>query len=408
MARRDAAIRHLRGHGAVALGLMLGNVLAYALALIAARQLGPARFGELSALLALIIVLAVLPTGMQTVVARAVAERRPHPLADVSRAGLVQLSLVTALVAVPGLLVLGLLLDASAVGCALVALTLCPLMILGWAQGVAQGQERFSRLGLLLLGNNGGRAIGAIVGVLVVGTATGAVAGSLIAAAAAATLSVLEPSAGAKHGWFHGRAAKEVAGASAALLALFLCTNVDLLLARFALDARDAGLYAAGVVVAKMSFWLPQFAAVTALPRMVDPQQRGAALLLALKIVATTSLCLILGCVLFPGQVIAVIGGEAYTDLAPALPWFAAVGGLWALVQVFLYDALAGRSGLPAAWLWVAFAAIIGWVVVMPDPTVTSIVMATAVCAAGCVLCYAATAMRRSLSSPRRPAKDLA
>lgn len=408
MARSGTVLRHLRGHGAVALGLMLGNVLAYALALIAARQLGPAGFGELSALLALIIVLAVLPTGLQTVVARAVAEGREHPLSDLDRASLIRLSAVAALAAIPGLLLMAKILDASVLGCVLVALTLTPLTILGWAQGTAQGTERFGRLGLLLLLNNGGRAIGALAGVVLLGTATGAVAGSLIAASAAATYALMEPASSPTRGWLHGPAWREIAVASGALLALFLCTNVDVLLARVVLDAHDAGLYAAGVVVAKMSFWLPQFAAVTALPRLVDPSQRGAALRLALQIVAVTSVCIVVGCALFPALVVRVVGGSAYTDLAPALPWFAAVGGLWALAQVFLYDALAGRSARPAAWLWLAFGAVIAWVLLQPRPTLTSVVVATAVCAGCAVLAYAATALRSSLSSPRDPAKDQA
>lgn len=394
MARLGRSGVDARGHGSVAIGLMLGNVLGYALALLAARRLGPAGFGELSALLALIIVLAVVPTGLQTVTARAVAEGTRHDLLGLSRGDLCRVAALLSLGVVVPLLALGLVLDLALLGCIAVALTTAPLLVLGWTQGVAQGQEQLGRLAALLVLNNGGRAVGAVVGVLLWRSAEGAVTGGLLAALGAAgyALATTHEVDGGHPTRVTWAGAAEVGHASAALLALFLCTGADVVLARAVLSPHDAGIYAAGAVVAKMAFWLPQFAAVTALPRLVDPGRRRAALRVSLVIVCSSSALLVLGTVIERSLVIDVVGGQPYQALSATLPWFAVLGGLWALSQVFLFDALARRVRQPAAWLWLALAILVVVVLARGSQTIAGVVGTACVCAAAAVAVYAARA----------------
>jgi O-antigen/teichoic acid export membrane protein len=394
VARNERSAVDARGHGSVAVGLMVGNILGYALALLAARRLGPTGFGELSALLALVIVLAVVPTGLQTVTARAVAEGTDHPLLGIARASLTRVAVLLGLAAALPLVALGLVLHLAVLGCILVALTVAPLLVLGWAQGVAQGQEQLGRLAALLVLNNGGRAVGAVLGIIVWRSASGAVAGALLVALLVAgyAMSSTQPLQSERPTPLSWASAGEVVHASAALLALFLCTGADVVLARAVLTPHDAGIYAAGAVVAKMAFWLPQFAAVTALPRLVDPGRRKAALRVSLVIVCASSALLVLGCLIARGLVVDVVGGQPYEALSATLPWFALLGGLWALAQVFLFDALARRVSNPAAWLWLALAALVVIVLTRGAQPIAAVVVTACLCAAGAVAAYAARA----------------
>lgn len=394
MARLGRSTIDARGSGSVAVGLMVGNVLGYVLALVAARRLGPTSFGELSALLALVIVLAVIPTGLQTVIARAVAEGAPHPLLMLSRARWCGLAAALGAAAVVPLVAVGQALHASVLGCALVGLTTAPLLILGWCQGVCQGQERLGRLGVLLVLNNGGRAVGGLVGVAVWRSSTGAIAGAWLAALVAAGVALAwappdQPEPAARFGW---SSALEVGRASSALLALFMCTGADVVLARTVLDPHAAGIYAAGAVVSKIAFWLPQFAAVTALPRLVDPNRRADALRVSLLVVGASSALVVGGCLLARDTVVEVVGGAEYVELTTVLPWFALLGGLWAFGQLFLFDALARRVRYPGLWLWLALVLLVTAVLGLSMSTVEGIVAAACLSAAGCVTIYAARA----------------
>ncbi len=389
MTREGGRLGFVRGQGAVALGLMVGNVLGYALALVAARRLGPVGFGELSALLAVIIVLAVLPTGLQTVVARAVAEGKSGRWTETSRSRVALLSLLVAGLALIPLLILGRILNSAPASVVLVALLVAPLVVLGWSQGLSQGAERLGRLAVLLTLNNGGRATGAILGVLVFPSAIGAIGGALAAATLAAAYALASgATASNKSVWVTRRDLSQVIRATTSLLALFLCANVDVVLARAVLEPNEAGLYAAGSIVTKVAFWLPQFVAVTALPRFVDPTRRQAALRGSLALVTILLLALIAGTVVSDALIVRVIGGPAYDSLAPLLPWFAVAGGIWALNQVFLYDAIARRESHAALGLWIGLGVLILLVAVGPVTDAESLIAVTCLCGLGVLLPY--------------------
>jgi O-antigen/teichoic acid export membrane protein len=378
---------------------MVGNLAAYVLALVAARRIGPSGFGELSALLAVVIVLAVLPTGIQTVIARAVAADRPHPLASLNAGRLLAISGGLSVLALAPVLAVGWYVSAPLAASVCVAALVAPLCVLGWAQGLSQGREQLGRLGVLLMVNNGGRAAGALVGVLVWGTSTAALAGALVSASVGAWWALASARATAAQRQLSLRAAaRETLAASAALLALFLCSSADVVLARGRLDAASAGVYAAGAIMAKISFWLPQFAAVTALPRLVDPTRRRAALRASLAIVAVSTAALVLATLVLPGTIVSVIGDRAYEDLTDPLPLFALAGGLWALNQVMLFDALARRSRFPAGPLWMALSVLVVAAVALRFDSVTSLIVAVVGCAGGSLLVYGVAAWRSQLT----------
>jgi len=359
--RRDALV--------LAAGMAVANAGNYGFNLVMAFLLGPEAYGALAALLALVLVGSVPGLALQAVVARrtALAGGAVWPgagwLAGRAGAGLALLTLLAG----PGL-VLFLHLD-GAVPVLWLALALAPTPLLFAVQGLLQGRERFGALAAVMVaGATVKLAIGlALVaaGLGVSGAMAGVAAGGLLAALAglrlaapgavdnpappapgSATLPVGAPPGGVggtarpATGWW-----REVGGATAGLLGLFLLANLDVLLARHYLDRAAAGRYALGAVVAKIAFWAPQFVVTVVFPRLVggaDPRR----LLGASALVIGGSgglLAAALGVAEGLGLAVPVLGG-GYAGLGPLLPLFAALGTGLALVQLLLFEGIATRD----------------------------------------------------------------
>ena len=170
--------------------------------------------------------------------------------------------------------------------------------------------------------------------------------------------------------------------ATHAFFALFVLTNVDVLLARHYLEPRAAGLYAAGAVIAKGAFWLPQFVPVLAFPRMADAARHGSVLWRSFAAVATAGVAVTLVCLIFGDLVVSAVGGSRYESLAEDVWWFAALGACFACAQLLLYGRLAAEDRLAAASVWIAAAAFAVVVAVERNATLLQIVSTGVACAA--------------------------
>jgi O-antigen/teichoic acid export membrane protein len=194
------------------------------------------------------------------------------------------------------------------------------------------------------------------------------------------------------------RMRSEVAHAAHALAALFVLTNIDLLLARALLDPVQAGLYAAGAIVAKVAFWLPQAVVVVAFPRMAD-QRRNRSLVLGSSAIVVLGLVLVAATAALPGLVVGVVGGPAYVALEPDVWRFALLGSAQSLAQFLLYSRLAVDDRSAVVGLWVTVAALGLGVWLGPHSSVTDIVTTATVAVLGlCV--YGALLARRELRQP--------
>lgn len=338
----------------VASALTVGNVLSYVVSLVASRRLGPAEFSVFAAMLSLVVVGLVVCLGLQTVVTRTVAGQDRPDLAALSGTAVAASVATGALVAVAAWPIATFLHLGGPAPVLWTAALLVPLTWSGFAQGAAQGRERFGVLSAVVLAVAGGKVVGGLSAlavsrsatVTIAFTAVGALAGTALAAALAWPL-LGRPR---RHGW----AIAEVAQAAHALLALFVLTNTDLLLARHYLPAVQAGLYGAGALIAKVAFWLPQFVSVLALPRLVDPRRHAAALRVSVLVVAAIGATLTLGTALLGSLAVTVVGGPAYVALAPYAWRFAALGSALALVQLLLYARLARHDHRASAFVWSA------------------------------------------------------
>jgi O-antigen/teichoic acid export membrane protein len=328
----------------------VGNALNYAYNLAMVRPLGPAGYGALAALLALVLIGAFPGTALQVVVARHTALRGDdeRALGDLW-AG----ALGATLAAGAGLGLLGVLaapvvaafLHLGSLAPALwLAAALAPLPAIAAMQGMLQGRERFGALAAVLLA----AAVGKLAAGLALVALGGGVAGAVAGAAAGGALALLIGLAlvGVPLARWRWRLRGVVAfrgmlTAGVAVLGLLLLTNVDVLLARHHLSPRESGLYAAGAVMAKIAFWAPQFVITVVFPRLVTPEGRSRLLGRAAAVVAAGGALLVAGAAVAPRLAVLLPFGREYLEVGPLLPAFAALGTLLALVELVLFSGIA-------------------------------------------------------------------
>lgn len=401
--RRAARVVRLPAVPAMALmavGLGLGNAVNYAYNIAMSRLLGPASYGALAALLALVLIGSVPGLALQAVVARHSALRAGDraALAGLWSGVLAATLLFGAALGVAGVAAapaVGAFLHLGSLGPSLwLAATLVPLPALFAVQGMLQGSERFGALAAVMTLNAAGKLAAGLGMVLLGGGIAAALSGVVAGEALAllAGLAAVRPSLGL--GAARRRSAglaREVWQAGAALLGLLLLTNLDTPLARHYLDAHDAGLYAAGAIMAKIAFWGPQFVGMVVFPRLVTGRDRSGAhgrlaagaqpvhdvqnvqpgegeparqryLTGALLVVATLGGLLVAATAAAPHLAVLLPFGARYRQVGPLLPLFAALGTMLALAQLVLFSGIAAadrRTGrLPLAAALVEAAAI--------------------------------------------------
>lgn len=369
-------------------------MLAYAVSVIAARRLGPDQFGIFAALLGILLIGSVLAMGIQAVAARRLVHlpeaERSGASRRILRDGLVGgVAVTAATVAISPLLMWLLRLDAW-LPLLLAAVSFVPITWAGAEYGVAQGRESYLRLASTYLVAGAGRGLGGIVGALATGTVVGTMVGLALGTALGAIAGrvVVAPLA-------HGPAARverfftETGHATHALLALFVLTNIDVLLARALLPAYQAGEYGVGAVIAKVAFWLPQFIGIVAFPRFADTR-RLKATVVSLTAVACMGGLVVLITATVPALVVGFVGGAAYEDLAPIAWMFAAIGAAFALAQALLLTRLAvdDRRAVVAVWGAAVLLASLAWLVLpktVAGLAMSALVAGLALCAVGLV-----------------------
>jgi O-antigen/teichoic acid export membrane protein len=392
----------------VAVALGVAQVAAYAVSVVAARALGPDGFGILAALLGILLIGSVLAMGIQAVAARRLVSLdeadRSGAARSMLRDGLVGgIAVALATLAVSPLLMWLLRLDGWA-SLLLAAATFVPITWAGAQYGIAQGRESYHRLAAVYAIVGLGRGIGGVVGALATGSVLGTMAGLAVGTAAGAVMGrlVVAPLARAPRERLAGFFG-ESAHATHALLALFVLTNVDVLLARALLDAEQAGIYGVGAVIAKVAFWLPQFVGVVAFPRFADAR-RGRATVVSLIAVGGIGLVVVAATAALPGLVVAFVGGSAYTSLVPLAWLFAAIGATFALAQALLLTRLAVDDRRAVIAVWGAAATLVVVATIVMPRSVGG--LAASALTAGVALALVGLVVTASELRPARTAAD--
>ena len=352
---------------AVSTGVVVMNLATYAYTMVAARALGPQPYGAFAAVMNLLLVVSVASLALQATAARRIAAEPAH-VAQIERAILrvtyrTSLGLGVVLVALAPVIDTALRLGSLATA-ALVGVAAVPITIMGGQAGILQGERRWRPLAVVY--------VAAGVPRLVIGTALIAwrpdellaVLGVALGALAPVIVGVVTlrgPRPDADVAAHHGAMSMLVESLrnSQALLAFFALSNVDLLVARNVLSARDAGLYAAGLILTKAVLFLPQFVVVTAFPSMTAVHERRRAFRQSVGLVAGLGLAAVLGSWLLAPVVLEFVGGDAYAPIGSLLWLFAVLGTVLALLQLVVYSVLARQGTWSTYLIWVGVVALV-------------------------------------------------
>lgn len=349
---------------AVAMGLM--NAAHYAFTMVAARLLGPGQYGAMAAVMNLLLVISVGALGLQATAARRISAH-PENVAQIE-AAMLRIVWRVALGLGLGLLLLAPVVDRvlrleNLSLAVMVAVAAVPLTLVGGYAGILQGERRWFALGLLYM-SAGTR--------LVIGLALLSWRADVEVAFLAVTLAAFAPVALGR--WIlrgvrtsgarsqaHTTAAilRETLYNSQALLAFFALSNVDVIVARNTLDEHDAGLYAAGLILAKMMTFLPQFVVVVAFPAMASAAERTKALTKSLVGVALLGMVCTTAVALLPSLVLSLVGGQEFVEIRDDLWVFALLGTALALLQLVIYSVLARQGRRSSLAVWAAFFTVV-------------------------------------------------
>jgi O-antigen/teichoic acid export membrane protein len=388
--------RQARGQAlAVTAGVMASNASGYLLTVVAARALAPAAFGELGALLAVLLVGAVPAMGVQTVVALRVAGHPGECRAPLIGLGLAVASVVAVLAGVAVPVIVGVLRVGDVLAVVWLACAVGPLTVNGLWHGLLQGRQRFAVFGGFVAAEAGLRVGGALVGLVISRSTTGALAGVAVGTAVSAAVGwvVCERPRPAR---FPLVRLREAGHAVQALSAMVVLVNLDLVLARHVLPV-SSGEYAVGAVLTKIAYWLPNAIAIMILPRLASAGARaghhagrGRAVVGALAVCAALDGVVVVGSVLFGSQAMRLIGGQSYVYSVLALWPFAVVGSLLSLAQILLFARIAGHDRRATLLTWLAVGVETGLVLLWLNDSPLEVVSAAVVATGLVVLAGAA------------------
>jgi O-antigen/teichoic acid export membrane protein len=277
---------------------------------------------------------------------------------------------------------------------------------MGGQAGLLQGERRWLPLAGIYVGMGLGRLVFGTVALLVqpdtlgamTGVALGAVVPVVVGSAAlrhqSRTAARLERTDGGLAAGRSRRVLRELAHNSHALLAFFALSNVDVIIARITLDEHQAGLYAGGLILAKAVLFLPQFVVVVAFPSMSTPGARVSMTMKALAVVLAIGILATLAAWLLPRLAVEFIGGGEYGDLASMIWAFAAIGTIWSMIQLLVYNLMARQSKRTVGVVW---AGLVALVAVSPAVgSITFLITAVVVIEGLVLLVLLALALRRT------------
>jgi O-antigen/teichoic acid export membrane protein len=348
------------GKGATVMGVLtlLASATMYASNLIFSRLLEPASYGDLTALLALLVVLTV-PTGAaQTVIAERVASYMADGRVDrvryLIRHALAHVTIIALVVGVLYTMAIPLveqLLQLQAVG---PAIALAPLVMLSFlfpvALGALQGMDRYLAFGLFMLAGAVSRiAFGVPWAATTQGGSGGAIAGQALGVAVvlAGTAWLLRDDligrgTGAATSGLRRRPDARTVSASLAFIGFAFISNFDILLAKLFMAADDVGQYAALSTIGKIIMFLPAAIAVVMVPNAARARHSRAETARVLRVAAvlvviTTALAAV-PAALAPELVVSTMFGDEYRPATDGvLPIVCAGAGLALLYLLVVY-----------------------------------------------------------------------
>jgi O-antigen/teichoic acid export membrane protein len=359
--------RRLRSGAVIAVAMGVMNLSTYGFTVLAAHVIGKEAYGAFSALMGALLVISVLSLGLQATGARRIAAH-PDQVVAIERVVLgvgLRSSLVLGVVCLLLAPVLNAVLHLNSLPTALlVGVAAMPLTYMGAQLGVLQGERRWGILGLAYLSSGLGRIVFGAAFIVFWPTEFAAMAGVALGMwvpVVIGALALSRPRADVRLNEGHPGLdlIREVGHSSQALLAFFALSNADILVARATMSDSQAGLYAAGLIMAKAILFLPQFVVVIAFPSMSKQETKRRTLLLALGLSAALGGIGVLGILVLPDLALLFVGGDDFAAIEDDLWKFAVVGTVLSMVQLLVYSALARRQGRAVIMIWTALVVLI-------------------------------------------------
>jgi O-antigen/teichoic acid export membrane protein len=328
------------------------NVLNYGSNLAFSRILEPSGFGELTALLAFALILAVPLGAAQTVVAERIAVA--HAAGDEDRVrylvrhALGHVATLSAIVGLIYVLAIPVTQDVLGIRQPGPVIALAPFVVATFFQTVAlgalQGTERFSAFGWVIFAGAASRLAIGIPWALSGGGAGGAIAGQalgLIVVLAVIAWSsrhwLLRRGTGAATTGLRRRPDLAAVAATGAYVGFAVLANLDLVLARLWLDSHEAGLYAALSTIGKIAIFLPTALAMIMVPSAAKARlegRGGEVLRQTARLAALAAALVVIPSILAPGLLLEVMFGGDYADARAGVLPSAIAGAALALLYV--------------------------------------------------------------------------
>jgi O-antigen/teichoic acid export membrane protein len=343
-----------------------GNYLFH---VIAARELGPARYGDLATLVILAGLISLPLAGVQIWVARHVAEYESTGNPDavhwfVRRVGVVLAatgSIVTVLLLALVYPIQHALGIASPAAVALTAMTALPAIASPVTWGLAQGLQRFTLVAVVYASGPVAR-----IGLMVIAFAVGLHVGGAMLATLASMWAALVLPLWVLRTWFTPvpgvggglieplRTIRSLLPVMAGLLAITALTSVDVVVAKVVLTEHQAGIYGSASLVGRVILYLPAAIITVLLPRVAARAAKNEdSLDILSKSVAATALFGLLGILVYSvagPTIIRLAFGTKYAAAGPLLWRFAVAMGIYAILNVLLIYHLA-RDQSAMSWL---------------------------------------------------------
>lgn len=343
---------------ALALGLLNGSN--YLFHVVVSRMLGPADYGALAALLAVVLVLSIPFSVVQTALAEKTAAfrtaQRAHDVSELAADALKTFTPVACAAAVCVLLLgtplLTVFLHVGYDSTILLAPYVAASVPMSVAYGVLQGALRLKALALLLLLSVVVRLVFGVTFVWIGLGVPGALLGTVLATVLPipVALRILRVDMA---GWRRARRALgsvrgELASALLGLTSFWILAEIDIALARHYLDGQDAGYYSSAGIIARALLFLPAAVGLVAFPRFVearaDPNAALRWLRLSVGAVAVLGVVGGVGMVLLREPIIGLAFGDRFLPGADLIPILAPAMAALAVVNLLVYFHIAQGS----------------------------------------------------------------
>ncbi|MGC9220223.1 MAG: oligosaccharide flippase family protein [Solirubrobacteraceae bacterium] len=360
--KRDAAIEPVSDRRVFALSAgammalsVLAGVINYASSIVFGRILSPSSFGELTALLSLVVIVTIPTSAAQMIVAERIASLRAQTrLAQVRyllRYGAAYVLLLSVLVGVAYVALIPVVvrvLHLAHLGPAIATLPLLAAgFFLSFAQGVLQGLERFVALGLTVIIAAVSRLVIGVPWALLGGGPGGALGGQALGSVVGIGLAWwvvrdlhLPRGTGAARAGVRRRPDSRAFWAVAGYVAFALLSNLDVILAKSFLEPAASGRYAALVTIERIILFLPGAIAIVTVPSAararIQSDGHTTVLRTATFAILACVLIIVVPAALAPRLLLTIMFGSRYASAAAGVLPITIAGGGFALLDLLI------------------------------------------------------------------------